>query len=64
MTRVNNINKYSVIPDLLLPENVAYQQFLGTEIHSSMIHAIKTAKSVDYLKTVVFTYKAFNLLLK
>lgn len=32
MTRVNNINKYSVIPDLLLPENVAYQQFLGTEM--------------------------------
>lgn len=55
MTPVNNIYEYSVIPDLLLSENIAYQQFLATENHSSMNHA---------RKTVVFTYKAFNLLLK
>ena len=64
MTRVNNTSEYSVIPDLLLSENVSYQQFLATENRSSMIHTRKTARDADHLKTVVFTYKAFNLLLK
>lgn len=39
MTRVNN--EYSVISELLLSESVAYQQFISTENHSSMIHMKK-----------------------
>lgn len=43
MTRGNNINEYSVIPDLLLSENSAYQQFLATENRSRVIHAKKNS---------------------